>query len=232
MKRAPTKASLPQPHWLRWVFCRGTRVGRARTDAVITGPGSTRGLLWRVPILLIGLMLTLSFRTKAAEKPVVQEYQLKAALVMKLPLFVEWPSPSSPPARDELIIGILGSNPFGNHLEIIANNKLIAGHKVVIRACQNLEEARVCHLVFVAESEKPRQQEILTALQKLPVLTVSDLPGFATGGGMVGLVSNNRKISLEINQQALRVGGLKVDPQLLPLARVIDSGTGAATEHK
>jgi len=171
--------------------------------------------------LLLGLSCLVGV---AAEKPVVQEFQLKAALVLKLPLFVEWPSAPSQPARNELIIGILGNNPFGNHLETISHNKLVGGHVVVIRLCQKLEEAQACHLVFVAESEKARLAEILKALRGRQILTVSDLPAFAESGGMVGLVALNRKINLEINQHALHAAGLKVDPQLLQLARVVGAG--------
>lgn len=76
-------------------------------------------------------------------------------------------------------------------------------------------------MVFIAASEQERLPEILSRLASPGVLTIGDTPGFAAGGGMIGLVAENRKISLEINVEAARQAGLRIDPQLLKLARLV-----------
>jgi hypothetical protein len=164
----------------------------------------------------------------AAETAHIEEYQLKAAFLPRFPLFVEWPVSQAPTNAPELVIGVLGQNPFGPHLELACQGKTVGGRKLVTKTCQSLAEAKTCQVVFIAASEKERLPEILAGLTRAGVLTVGDLPQFAEAGGMIGLVTDQRKIRMEINMEAVREGGLRIDPQLLQMARVIQSGPPAA----
>ena len=62
---------------------------------------------------------------------------------------------------------------------------------------------------------------IFAALSGRPVLTVSDLNSFAEAGGMVGLVTAEEKIKLEINLEAVKPSRIGVGFQLLKLARIV-----------
>src|SRR5262245_56484892 len=68
----------------------------------------------------------------AAEKP-VSEYELKAAILPKLPLFVTWPESAFPDATTPLRIGVLGSNPFGPHLHEAIRGKRIGNREMSVR---------------------------------------------------------------------------------------------------
>jgi hypothetical protein len=52
------------------------------------------------------------------------------------------------------------------------------------------------------------------------VLTVSDVPGFAAGGGMLGLVRSGRTLAIEANPDAIRASGISVSAKVLKLARL------------
>ena len=55
------------------------------------------------------------------------------------------------------------------------------------------------------------------------MLTVSDIDNFADSGGMIGFVTNDNKIKVEVNTKAVTSAGLRVDAQLLEIAvKVID----------
>lgn len=166
-------------------------------------------------------------RSSAAEPPRIDEYQLKAAFLPKFPLFVHWPATNALAESTELIIGVLGKNPFGAHLENACHGKMVERRALLVRPCQNVAEAARCHLVFIAAPEPARLPELLAALTAAGVLTISDAPGFAAAGGMIGMVVGARKIRLEINLQAVRQPGLRVAPQLLQMARVIRAPTAA-----
>lgn len=154
----------------------------------------------------------------------VKEYELKAALVTKLPLFIEWPAKSWTQG-ETLTIGILGENPFGDALVSATSGKKVGGHPIQIITCRDISEALRCQIVFVAEKDPKLLRGVFERLASANVLTVGDAAEFATTGGMVGLISANQRVALEVNPQAIQSAGLRVDPQLLQLAKVIRSNT-------
>jgi hypothetical protein len=58
----------------------------------------------------------------------------------------------------------------------------------------------------------------LSALAALPVLTVSDMPGFIEHGGMVQFVLENDNVRFEVNLSAANKSGLALSSQLLKVA--------------
>ena len=82
----------------------------------------------------------------------------------------------------------------------------------------NLKE---CHVAYIAESEDRRLPQLLRAMRKLPVLTVSDIDGFAEAGGMLALVQNDDRLQFEVNRDAATLAGLRLSSQLLKLARTV-----------
>ena len=58
-----------------------------------------------------------------------------------------------------------------------------------------------------------------------PVLTVSDLPGFAQQGGVIGLVRQGGRLRFEINRGVAQAAGLRLSVDLLSLAMSVVDGT-------
>jgi TRAP-type mannitol/chloroaromatic compound transport system permease large subunit len=75
-----------------------------------------------------------------------------------------------------------------------------------------------CHIVFISKSEVAIYKDIVAALKGQPVLTVSDMENFAEQGGMIGFVSSDNKVKVEVNTKAVTSAGLRVDAQLLEIA--------------
>jgi hypothetical protein len=69
-------------------------------------------------------------------------------------------------------------------------------------------------------------RQILRQTRYEPVLTISDLPGFAEHGGAVGMLSDAR-IGLVVNPNTLRAAGLQVSSKLLRLSRLVPERTPA-----
>ncbi|HWL62526.1 MAG TPA: YfiR family protein [Steroidobacteraceae bacterium] len=61
----------------------------------------------------------------------------------------------------------------------------------------------------------------LLAASEAPVLTVSDIPGFIAGGGMVELVIESDSVRFDVNLRALRAQSIRLPPQVLSLARQV-----------
>lgn len=176
--------------------------------------------------LVAMIMLSLPLGGLAQTKP-VGEYELKAAFLAKLPLFVQWPATGFTAPGSPLVIGVLGENPFGLHLENAAHGKVIEGHPLLVQACRDFQEAAHCHIVYVSGGDERAIEAILRQFAGTSVMTVSDAANFASLGGMVNLVTGNKKVRLEVNLEAMKRVGVRMDPQLLQMVKVVTTATSA-----
>ena len=148
------------------------------------------------------------------------EYELKAGVLYHIIEYVEWPKGSAGGEQPPIQIGLLGDIPFPEALEVL-DGKTVQGRKLVVKRLADRSAAADCQVLFIGASERPRVAEITTALKDRPVLTVSEVEGFAEHGGMVNLVAGQNRIVMEINREVARRARLGISSQLLKLARVL-----------
>jgi hypothetical protein len=150
-----------------------------------------------------------------------KEYQIKAAFLLNFIQFVEWPSGVFTNDAEPFRIGILGENPFGAALEETVQGEAVNNRKIIIQHAQRISELKDCQMIFISKSEKGRMGEILAEVDSGPVLTVSEMEGFAQSGGVINFYLQDKKVRFEINPTAARRGGLKVSSQLLSLGKIV-----------
>jgi len=151
----------------------------------------------------------------------VPEYDVKAALIYKIGKFVRWPDRALNSQSGVLKLCIVGRDDFGSSIDSL-NGKKLQGQVIVVERLKNSEDpGTACQIAFISRSERGRLPAILSGLTHTPVLTVSDIEGFAANGGMIGLSTVNSKISFEINPAASRRAELEISAQLLQLATLI-----------
>lgn len=154
----------------------------------------------------------------AAQSTPVPEYALKAALFFKLPPFVYRPDTDR---GAPLEMCLMGRNPFGNALQKLAGAP-VDGRPVRLRFVDSGKEAASCEFVFISRSEADELDGILRRLGGVPVVTVSDIEGFARAGGMVEFaVGAEGSILILINRASGQRLGIEFNAQLLRLARVV-----------
>lgn len=148
------------------------------------------------------------------------EYQVKAAYLFYFSTYVDWFA-AAPAEGGAIVVGVLGEDPFGGILDDTLQGKTVASHPLVVKRFAAARDASRCHILFVSPSEEPRLPAILKQLRGTPVLTVSDIEGFAELGGQIGFRVDDRKIRLDVNLASIQRSGLKVSAQLLKLARIV-----------
>lgn len=153
-------------------------------------------------------------------RPTRTEYEVKAAFLLKLPNFVNWPEGVFVSADAPLVVGILGKDPFGNVIDELAGAARPQGRPVMICRLHTVKEAieKNCHVLFIAPSEKEFIEEIVAGIGNRPILTVGDVPSLATRGIMINFVVINKTVKFEINEKRARDAGLRISSQLLDLA--------------
>jgi hypothetical protein len=151
-----------------------------------------------------------------------REYQIKAAFLFNFVQFVRWPGTAFPTSDAPFYIGVLGDDPFGSALDDTIQGEAINGHPLMVMRSPRIEELKDCQIIFICRSEEDQINEILTQLDSRPILTVSEIDGFARQGGHINLYLSGGKVRFEINPQAAQRCGLKISSQLLSLGKIVE----------
>ncbi len=146
--------------------------------------------------------------------------QTKANMLWNLAKFVEWPAPQNDP-KAPIVFTILGEDELAGDLAGVLSSKMVNGRPVFVRFARRPQDAKGSQILYVAATELPHMTEALAAVDSLPVLTVSDVPGFAAHGGMVGFMAQGDKVHFEVNRTHAEKTGLKLSAKLLALAHLV-----------
>jgi hypothetical protein len=149
------------------------------------------------------------------------EYQVKAAYLANFARFVEWPSGAL--ADDQPIpVCIVGQDPFGSVLDAALSGESVDRHPLVARRINAVRDADECRILFISSSELVIDS-VIASVERMPILTVSDLPGFLKHGGMIEFVFDANRVRFEINLSAARAAGLNLSSELLRVATAVRS---------
>jgi hypothetical protein len=151
-----------------------------------------------------------------------REYAIKAAYLHNFSSYVQWPAGAFPTSDAPLVIGVLGTDPFGEVLNEIARTKKVGGRPIVVKQFASMAAYAPCHVLFVASSTSPQEQA--AAIRKAhgsPVLLVGENPGFAEQGGAIDFFIEQNKVRFEINLDVAKRQQLKISSKLLGLAKIV-----------
>jgi len=184
-------------------------------------------MLRRLTILIALLGMTLNITSTAdaqAGDADSSEYLIKAGFIYNFAKFVEWPSAAFSQADSPIVIGVLGTDPFGNVLDRIVEDKKLGPRGFVVRRYKwgrDVKDLRDCKILFVSASERTHVDEILQSVKGLPILTVGETPGFAERGGVIRFTLEDNRVRFEVNVAAAHQADLNISSRLLTLAKII-----------
>ena len=188
-------------------------------------------MLRRLGILIAILGMTLNGTPLAyaqtGDAPDSSEYLIKAGFIYNFAKFVEWPSAAFAQPDSPILIGVLGTDPFGSVLDRLVQDKKIGQRGFVVRRykwgkdLKDLKDLRDCKILFVSASEKAHADEIIQLVKWLPILTVGETPGFAERGGVIRFTVEDNRVRFEVNVDAAHQADLNISSRLLTLAKII-----------
>ena len=158
----------------------------------------------------------------AAQEQSMEEHEVKAAFVIKLVNFVQWPSEGG--GRD-LIIGFIGADATSDALQRQVAGQSVNGKRVVVRRLGVSDDLKACQVIFVGASEAKSTPSVLEHVRGKSVLTVGESAGFGQHGGMVNVLLNGGRIRFEVNPHAAEQAHLQISSRLLSLAAIVADGS-------
>jgi len=194
---------------LNFAFCSMTRsLGRSLNSAARFGR------------IFTAMILALSVVSSAPAQTISAEYKLKAVFLYNFVQFVDWPASAFNNEQSPLIIGVLGTDPFGKFLDATVRGEVVKNRRLEIRRYKNVDEIGNCHVLFISASHAGNLNSILAGLKERSILTVSDTEEFARSGGMVRFITENHKIRFRINVEVVKAAHLTISSKLLQLAEI------------
>lgn len=154
--------------------------------------------------------------------------QVRAVFLYNITKFVTWPPKmvSSKGTHGKFSIGILGVNPYANHLKTVIGEETIFGRSVEVvffKESDRIDWERL-HILYVDLSSIVDLATIKEQARSNSVLTVGGEAGFCESGGMVSFLTVERKMKIVVNLEELTAADLKISSHVLKLAQVVQTG--------
>jgi len=157
-----------------------------------------------------------------AQAQTFEEHEAKAAFVLKVVNFVQWPAEAG---RTNLVIGVVGEGATGQALQRLSAGKSVNGQAVVVRRLNGDSDPKLCQVLFIDDSERKNATVLLERLRGASVLTVGESDGFGQRGGIINLLVQGARIRFEVNSHAAERARLQISSRLLALATLVNDGS-------
>ncbi len=169
----------------------------------------------------LSLILTawLSGLAQPAMAAPVPEYEMKAAYLYNFASLTDWPTDVA--TNKSIKLCVLGNDNFSGALESLTKNSN-SSLRIKLSYLANINEAQSCQILFIDASEITRANEIITQLEKSPVLTVTDNHELFRAGVMIGLFLDNKRLMFDIDYARAKNAQLNISSKLLRIARTVN----------
>jgi len=150
------------------------------------------------------------------------ESLLKVAFIYNFAKFTRWPA-SAWNGHVPLNLCTAGEDELVSSLQYLGH-EMIKGRPVTIKAFGDGDGNPACHVLYIAASEHDDFARLIEQTRDLPVLTISEIRGFADAGGMIQLYRARNRVRFKINPGVADARGLRLSARLLDLAERVDGG--------
>ncbi len=167
-------------------------------------------------MIVLGVLFSAAARGQATD-----EYRVKAVFLYNFAKFVDWPPQAFKSPTDPIVIGVLGTNPFGDALVATAAGKTIGGRGFQVREVTDAQQAAACQILFITASERKRAAWLINQIGNAGILIVGETDSFTADGGVINFKIEGGSVRLQINVEAARRQQLHISAKLLSLAEIV-----------
>jgi TonB family C-terminal domain len=168
----------------------------------------------------VGCVILAQNYESVGQTQIASDYQVEAAYLYNFAKLTEWPRTNLAEGSSSLVIGVVGGkDEFLVVLREMVAGKTIGTHPVTVRDITFSDDMKSCQLLFFLSSDRKHIQQAIAGLGQAGVLLVGEQQGFLQQGGMINLVTQNGRISFEVNQDSLNRAEIHLNWKLLSLAK-------------
>ncbi len=148
-----------------------------------------------------------------------QEEKFKAVFMYNFTRYLDWPSEKK---AGDFIIGVFGSSPIIDELNIIAQKRKVGVQKIVVKEIENPEDFKYCNIVYLPENNSSEISSVSQSCSAQGVVLITNQKGLAQTYSCINYVKIDGKQNFEINKTRLEKQGIKVNSALLSLGVQVD----------
>lgn len=149
--------------------------------------------------------------------------EVKAAMLYRSAKFIDWPATAFADERTPFALCVMGDADVLRAFASLQGRAIGQRTVAVRRITGDVMDLRQCHAAFIAREHTKDIDYAIEKLRGLPVLTASEIDGFAARGGMLELTAKDQRVRFSFNLPASKTAGLVVSSQLLKLATVVET---------
>lgn len=169
----------------------------------------------RARLLLLPLAAAALIAGPARAEPT--DMAVKAAFLPRFARYVTWPPAAMPKGSDPFVLCIIGSDPFGGAVDAAARSQTIDGRRIAVRRMESASGADDCQIAFLGGSRGQPTGQLIAALGRKPILTVTDASN-SPQRGIIQFALVGGRVRFFIDQSAAEQRGLSISSRLLALA--------------
>jgi hypothetical protein len=173
-----------------------------------------------VALALAALLSAVPVMAFGGGTPGLPDAALKAAFLYNFAKFTDWPALAD---AVPIIVCVVGDDDIAAAFVGTVRGQLVSGHKLELSRPPGIAEWHACQVLFIGDAELRRSGAGLDGIKALPVLTISDVKGFAQSAGIIELYPEGGKMRFAINIDAAERAGVHLSSRLLGLARIVRS---------
>jgi len=150
-----------------------------------------RSLVLLCGCLLAGLLHLIagSVAIYAGESLKAGIHDMKAAYIFNFIRFTDWPDSET---EQGINLKVVDANQVGSVLQAITGEPVAKRIALHVDTCSNDTCLRQASAIFIGKSSDDYRR-LLAMFDRRPVLTISDVPGFARHGGMIEMRYESKK---------------------------------------
>ncbi|MDM7860375.1 YfiR family protein [Alteromonas sp. ASW11-36] len=173
----------------------------------------------KAPIMIV---LTILMCNSVSSQLDVDDEEIKAALVLNLIRFIEWPISSFENENTALNICILGSKTSDSKFTKL-NKMTVKQRPIDVIYIQSLADANPCHVMYFMDHHIEVLRPYLISTFNEPTLTIADVRGFVHEYGVIEFTyGSDNRINFNVNLKLAREKNLRISSKLLEVAQEVN----------
>ncbi|MBI1326185.1 MAG: DUF4154 domain-containing protein [Alphaproteobacteria bacterium] len=175
----------------------------------------------RIFVLVTAIVCTLCAGAAHSAEPLrLNEQKIKAGLLYNIAKYTVWPTSAFPEKSSVLQICLLGGDAFDGALNPLQGH-IVQQRKINIKTLHFVDTDTKCHIQFVNSNMGSEIETIKEYAQERNILTLSDIKGFSSKGGMIEFaLSPDNRIEIYLDRNMIQRSGLRIGEQIIRLAKV------------
>ena len=150
----------------------------------------------------------------------VNELDVKAAIIVNLLAFADWPAQAAPPANSALVLCVGAQHPLRAPLATLSG-RVVRQWVLQVRELTHSEATAQCHALLLDDDLLAARPALKRELTTLPVLSFADARQAPDSAVCIRLDVVNGRVTFSVDLVTARANGLTLSSRLLRLAREV-----------